>query len=86
MFLWCEYLLTGRFFYPQGFAQDYVFVSQALGMRYYGWWGKEYFAHPLLPPVAYPDGFQGNDIPLDGKAVAQLCEQRLLVDKPTEDK
>jgi hypothetical protein len=70
-----------EFFYPDGFAEDYEFTSRALGIRHYGWWDNESFTYPNTPPVAYPEGFQGNDIPLDGKAVAQLCEQRLLVDR-----
>lgn len=80
------HLLTIRFFYPEGFAQDYVFVSQALNIRYFGWWGDRSFSYPNVPDVAYPEGFQGNEIPIDGKAVAQLCEQRLLVDRPTDGK
>ncbi|GMK58483.1 hypothetical protein CspeluHIS016_0505150 [Cutaneotrichosporon spelunceum] len=70
-----------EFFYPAGFAEDYEFTSRALGIRHYGWWGHESFTYPNTPPVAYPEGFQGNEIPIDGKAVAQLCEQRLLVDR-----
>ncbi|BEJ16657.1 hypothetical protein CspHIS471_0600580 [Cutaneotrichosporon sp. HIS471] len=74
-----------EFFYPAGFAEDYEFTSRALGIRHYGWWENESFTYPNTPPVAYPEGFQGNDIPLDGKAVAQLCEQRLLVDRVTNE-
>ncbi|KAF9230729.1 hypothetical protein BU15DRAFT_91056 [Melanogaster broomeanus] len=35
------------------------------------------FTHPEVPPLAYPEGFQGNEIPLDGKVVARLCLDRL---------
>lgn len=70
-----------EFFYPQGFATDYVFVSQALNIKYFGWWGNSSFAYPNVPEVNYPEGFQGNEIPIDGSAVAQLCEQRLVVEK-----
>lgn len=73
-----------EFFYPGGFAEDYEFTSRALGVRHYGWWGSESFTYPNTPPVAYPDGFQGNDIPLNGKAVAELIEQRLLVDRSSK--
>lgn len=70
-----------EFFIPGGFAEDYEYTARALGIRHYGWWGDHSFTYPNIPPVEYPDGFQGNSIPLDGKAVAQLCEQRLVVDR-----
>ncbi|TXT11229.1 hypothetical protein VHUM_01980 [Vanrija humicola] len=70
-----------EFFFPGGFSYDYAWTARALGIRHYGWWGNESFTAPNTPPVAYPEGFQGNEIPLDGKAVADLIEQRLLVDR-----
>ncbi|KAF8531606.1 hypothetical protein JB92DRAFT_3086545 [Gautieria morchelliformis] len=66
-----------EFFYPGGFAHDYEWTTRALGMRHYGFWGNEYFTSPDLPPINYPDGFQGNEIPIDGSMVAQLCHERL---------
>ncbi|OCF34056.1 hypothetical protein I316_04403 [Kwoniella heveanensis BCC8398] len=71
-----------EFFFPGGFAEDYEFTSRALGIRHYGVWNDEYFTAPDTPQVAYPEGFQGNEIPLKGKVVADLIVQRLLVDKP----
>ncbi|WWD17859.1 hypothetical protein CI109_102303 [Kwoniella shandongensis] len=71
-----------EFFYPGGFAEDYEFTSRALGIKHYGVWDKEVFTAPDTPQVAYPEGFQGNEIPLNGKAVAELIVQRLLVDRP----
>ncbi|WVQ97454.1 hypothetical protein IAU59_004567 [Kwoniella sp. CBS 9459] len=71
-----------EFFFPGGFAEDYEFTSRALGIRHYGVWDDEYFTAPDTPQVAYPEGFQGNEIPLKGKVVADLIVQRLLVDKP----
>jgi hypothetical protein len=35
---------------------------------HYGFWGNEYFTAPDTPEVAYPEGFQGNEIPI-GKLV-----------------
>ncbi|KAG8221356.1 hypothetical protein J3R82DRAFT_1528 [Butyriboletus roseoflavus] len=35
------------------------------------------FTSPKVPKVAYPDGFQGNSIPLNGEVVAKLCRERL---------
>lgn len=66
-----------EFFYPKGFAHDYEFTARALGMTHYGFWGSEYFTSPALPPVSYPEGFQGNQIPIDAKIIGHLCEQRL---------
>ena len=31
-----------EFFYPNGFAKDYQWTAQALGIRHYGVWDKEY--------------------------------------------
>lgn len=53
-----------EFFYPGGFAEDYEFTSRALGIRHYGIWDNEVFTAPDTPQVAYPEGFQGNEIPL----------------------
>ncbi|KAL7422448.1 hypothetical protein Q5752_003096 [Cryptotrichosporon argae] len=74
-----------EFFYPGGFAADYEFTANALGMRHYGVWNDETFTAPDTPQVAYPDGFQGNDIPLSGKAVARLVVERLAVDNVHRD-
>jgi capsular polysaccharide biosynthesis protein len=66
-----------EFFYPQGFAHDYEYTTRSLGMVYHGVWNDKTFTHPELPPVGYPEGFQGNNIPLSGEAVAKLCRERL---------
>ncbi|KAF8588862.1 hypothetical protein K439DRAFT_1384034 [Ramaria rubella] len=66
-----------EFFYPGGFAEDYEWTTRALGMTHYGFWGNEYFTAPDLPPIDYPEGFQGEEIPLDGDIVARLCHERL---------
>ncbi|WVQ82768.1 hypothetical protein IAT38_004900 [Cryptococcus sp. DSM 104549] len=71
-----------EFFFPGGFAEDYEFTSRALGIRHFGVWDDEAFTAPDTPQVAYPEGFQGNEIPLKGKVVADLIVQRLLVEKP----
>ncbi|KAK4683449.1 hypothetical protein P7C73_g6815, partial [Tremellales sp. Uapishka_1] len=70
-----------EFFFPGGFAEDYEFTSRALGIKHYGMWKDESFTSPDTPQVAYPEGFQGNEIPLSGKAVAELVVHRLLVDR-----
>ncbi|AAW42198.1 expressed protein [Cryptococcus deneoformans JEC21] len=72
-----------EFFFPGGFAEDYEFTSRALGIKHYGVWDGQTFTAPDTPQVAYPEGFQGNEIPLDGKAVSDLIVKRLLVDRPS---
>lgn len=73
-----------EFFYPKGFAHDYEFTSRALGITHYGFWGNEYFTAPETPDVAYPEGFQGNEIPIDGKVVADLIVARLSIEVEQE--
>lgn len=53
-----------EFFYPGGFAPDYEFTSRALGLKHYGMWDDTHFTYPDIPQIAYPEGFQGNEIPL----------------------
>ncbi|KAH7098300.1 hypothetical protein BKA62DRAFT_713673 [Auriculariales sp. MPI-PUGE-AT-0066] len=74
-----------EFFYPDGFAFDYEWTTRVLGMTHYGFWNNETFTSPGLPPMKYPEGFQGNDIPLDGKAVAKLCIERLSLIEEADD-
>lgn len=38
---------------------------------------ERYFTGPNEPRVEYPDGFQGNEIPVFGPMVAQLIEDRV---------
>jgi len=68
-----------EFFVKDGFAFDYEWTTRALGMAHYGFWNNTYFTHPKIPPVNYPEGFQCNDIRLDGAAVAKLCHERLTL-------
>lgn len=68
-----------EFFFPGGFARDYEYTTRALGMVHYGFWGDQYFTSPATPEQAYPPGFQGTSIPIDGAVVARLCHERLLL-------
>ena len=61
-----------EFFYPKGFAHDYEFTSRALGIHHFGFWGNEYFTAPDTPEVAYPEGFQGNEIPIGQSEIVIL--------------
>ncbi|KAI9462639.1 hypothetical protein F5148DRAFT_1213251 [Russula earlei] len=74
-----------EFFYPGGFAHDYEYTTRALGMVHYGFWGDSYFSGTEVPPVAYPEGFQGNDIPIDGELVARLVHERLSLAEEADD-
>jgi len=89
-----------EFFCPPGFAMDvscgtyhgviltlsqYEWTTRALGMVHYGFWNDQYFTSPELPPKSYPECFQGNDIPIDGRAVARLVESRLSLEEETDD-
>ncbi|QRV82749.1 hypothetical protein RhiJN_10764 [Ceratobasidium sp. AG-Ba] len=64
-------------FIPGGFARDYQWTSTALGMRHYGIHNDTAFTEPSLPWVEYPEGFQGNAIPVHGPFVAKLIEERI---------
>ncbi|KAG6849007.1 hypothetical protein H0H93_012053 [Arthromyces matolae] len=64
-------------FYPGGFAHDYEWTARALGMDHYSVWNDRYFTHPDEPSVDYPEGFQGNSIPVTGATVARLIEQHV---------
>ncbi|KAK7021197.1 hypothetical protein R3P38DRAFT_3318138 [Favolaschia claudopus] len=74
-----------EFFYPGGFAHDYEYTTRALGMTHYGFWNDVAFTSPDLPLPSYPEGFQGNSIPLDGEVVAALCIQRLTLEEEVDD-
>ncbi|GJJ08534.1 hypothetical protein Clacol_002752 [Clathrus columnatus] len=66
-----------EFYYGNGFTQDYEWTTRALGIKHYGFWNDKYFTAPDLPPLFIPDGFQGNNIRIDGRVVAQLCHEHL---------
>lgn len=74
-----------EFFYPGGFAEDYEWTARALGITHYGFWGGQHFSSPDLPPRAYPEGFQGNEIPIDGEAVANLVIHQLSMNDEADD-
>ncbi|TBU47870.1 hypothetical protein BD309DRAFT_1050565 [Dichomitus squalens] len=74
-----------EFFYPGGFAHDYEYTTRALGMVHYGFWNDRHFTRPDVPLPAYPEGFQGNEIPIDGAAVARLVRERLTLAEEMDD-
>jgi hypothetical protein len=39
----------------------------------------------FVQTVAYPEGFQGKEIPVDGDAVAALIHRRLSLDEEMDD-
>lgn len=52
-------------------------TAQTLGIRHFGVQHDNVFTAPDLPEVAYPEGFQGTSITVDGKTIADLIEDRL---------
>jgi hypothetical protein len=46
---------------------------------------RSYFSGAEVPPVAYPEGFQGNEIPIDGELVAKLVHRRLSLAEEADD-
>ncbi len=57
--------------------------STVLEFFYPGGFAHDYDAD--APPVAYPEGFQGNEIPIDGEVVAQLVHRRLSLAEEADD-
>ncbi|KAJ6557206.1 hypothetical protein DFH09DRAFT_922828 [Mycena vulgaris] len=74
-----------EFFYPGGFAHDYEYTARALGITHYGFWGAQSFTSPNTPPNLYPEGFQGNSIPIDAEAVGRVCYDRLTLSIEVDD-
>ncbi|KAJ7695741.1 hypothetical protein B0H17DRAFT_1055425 [Mycena rosella] len=74
-----------EFFFPGGFAHDYEYTARALGIAHYGFWGQSSFTSPNTPVNAYPDGFQGSEIPIDADAVGRLCFDRLTLSFEVDD-
>ncbi|KAF9487953.1 hypothetical protein BDN71DRAFT_1404003 [Pleurotus eryngii] len=66
-------------FYPRGFAHDYQWTATALGMAHFSVWNDTYVYHSAAdkPDVNYPEGFQSNQIPVHGPAIAKLIEDRV---------
>lgn len=62
-----------EFYYPGGFTPDYQYTAYTVGVNYYGWWDNVSFTNENLPRKAYPKGFHGSQIPIDGVAVAKAC-------------
>jgi len=44
-----------------------------------------FFTSPGTPNPKYVDGFQGNEIPIDGEVVARLCVERLSLTIELDD-
>ncbi|KAJ7808853.1 hypothetical protein B0H14DRAFT_3090989 [Mycena olivaceomarginata] len=74
-----------EFFYPGGFAHDYEYTARALGIAHYGFWGDKSFTSPNLPLNVYPEGFQGNSIPIDAAAVGRLVYDRATLSLEVDD-
>ncbi|ORX41015.1 hypothetical protein BD324DRAFT_640712 [Kockovaella imperatae] len=64
-------------FFKGGFARDYQWTAHALGIRHFAFQHDQFFTAPNLPNVDYPEGFQGEQITVDGEKVADVIEARL---------
>ncbi|EGN99971.1 hypothetical protein SERLA73DRAFT_53149 [Serpula lacrymans var. lacrymans S7.3] len=64
-------------FFPGGFAHDYEWTTGALGMQHFAVWNDTYYTKGDTPRVAYPEGFQGEQIPVYGPTVAKIVEDRV---------
>ncbi|KAJ7125779.1 hypothetical protein C8R43DRAFT_1212110 [Mycena crocata] len=65
-------------FYPGGFAHDYAWTARSLGMPHYTVWNNTYHSHATEPKyAAYPEGFHGTAIPVDGPTVARLIDEHV---------
>ncbi|KAF8830163.1 uncharacterized protein C8R40DRAFT_1239842 [Lentinula edodes] len=76
-------------FYPGGWAHDYEYTARAMGagggLKHYGIWNDQVLTSPGFPPPSYPPGFQGNEIPVDGKTVANLVRDRITAAGQLDD-
>lgn len=65
-------------FYPEGFAHDYEWTARARGMKHFAVWNDTFatYPDPRVANPAYPEGFQGTQIPVHGPTVARLLEER----------
>ncbi|KAI0070599.1 hypothetical protein K474DRAFT_1669885 [Panus rudis PR-1116 ss-1] len=72
-------------FYPGGFAHDYEWTSRAMGMKHFAVQNDTYYTHPVLPWVAYPEGFQGTQIPAYAPTVINIIEDRVAGKLPNSD-
>lgn len=64
-------------FFPGGFARDYQWTAQNLGIRHFAIRHDTVATAPHEPKVDYPEGFQGTSITVVGEIVAQLIDDRL---------
>ena len=62
-----------------GMSQSDVALSSRTHAAY------SYFTGAEVPRVAYPEGFQGNEIPIDGELVAKLVHRRLSLAEEADD-
>jgi len=63
----------------------YVLSIRHSGLVSFSYYINSSFSGAEAPPVAYPEGFQGNEIPLDGEVVAQLVHRRLSLAEEADD-
>ncbi|TCD67077.1 hypothetical protein EIP91_000590 [Steccherinum ochraceum] len=72
-------------FYPGGFAHDYEWTTRALGMKHFAVRNDTWSTHPRAPWVAYPEGFQGTQIPVHAPTVIKIIEDRVAGKLPNSE-
>lgn len=65
-------------FIRDGFARDYQWTAQHLGIKHFAVRHDTFASAPKEPKVDYPEGFQGIGITVVGEVVAQLIDDRLI--------
>ncbi|KAH8107838.1 hypothetical protein BXZ70DRAFT_884547 [Cristinia sonorae] len=72
-------------FYPGGFAHDYEWTTRAMGMKHFAVQNDTWATHPRSWDVAYPDGFQGTQIPVHAPTIVKIIEDRITGKLPNSE-
>ncbi|THH27706.1 hypothetical protein EUX98_g6483 [Antrodiella citrinella] len=72
-------------FYPGGFAHDYEWTTRAMGMKHFAVRNDTWASHPRTPVVAYPEGFQGTQIPVHAPTIVKIIEDRVAGKLPNSE-
>lgn len=76
--LFCFYsALSFGYLRPSLISFIYLWVVSGCSCSDHVLFFDRHFTYPDLPRVNFPEGFQGNAIPIDGELVARLCHERL---------
>jgi hypothetical protein len=65
-----------NYLYGMADAKD-QWTAQTLGIRHFAVQHDMVYTAPDIPDIAYPEGFQGTSITVDGNVIANIIEDRL---------